>query len=130
MSWKLFLDDERTPETSVEDPAFRARSALPRVSPDPLPGTPWTVARSAEQARSLVLERGWPVFVSFDHDLGPDGMSGHDFAWWLVNHDLDGGGMPEDFAYEAHSGNPPGRANIVGLLDNYLQQKSGRGAKP
>jgi hypothetical protein len=46
-----------------------------------------------------------------------------DFAKWLVNLDLDGILMPDDFQFHVHSANPTGAANIQGLLDNYMASK-------
>jgi hypothetical protein len=47
-------------------------------------------------------------FISFDHDLGENVPTGHDFAKWLVECHLDGKHLfPETFSYAVHSANPP-----------------------
>ncbi len=50
---------------------------------------------------------------------------GHTFAKHLVELDLETGCLPESFAYEVHSGNPVGRANIKRLLSGYLAFRRG-----
>lgn len=102
MKWSLYLDDLRTPSTKIE----------------------WVIARSFEEARKLVLERGAPTVISFDHDLGDGVPDGYDFAKWIVESDLDGLiKLPEDFRYNVHSANPPGAANIESLMASYLRHK-------
>lgn len=103
---KLFLDDVR----EVRD-----------VYPDDDPAG-WMVCRSARTAQEAV-SRAWPDHVSFDHDLGDGVPTGMDFAKWLIELDLDTGGMPAGFTFRVHSANPPGAANIRGLLDGYLARK-------
>ncbi|MDD3773072.1 MAG: hypothetical protein PHC38_10525 [Weeksellaceae bacterium] len=107
MSWKLYLDDIRTPK----DPTY-------------------IISRTAEDAQNLVLTCGVPGFISFDHDLGinNDGnlhRSGYDFAKWLVEMDMDGViNIPKDFAFTVHSANPVGAKNIHEYLVNYLQYRN------
>lgn len=92
--WKLFLDDEREPV-----------------------GDGWTIARDTVTARSLIVDRGLPRFISFDHDLG-DGDNGSQFVSWLIDHMLDNGiRFPCDFSYMIHSQNPIGAGNIRGKMD-------------
>jgi hypothetical protein len=102
MTYKLYLDDIRTPTT---------------------PG-PWIVARSFIEATEYVLKHGYPLYVSFDHDLGDKtAYTGYDFAKWLVNYDMDYHGMPADFEFNVHSANPVGAANITGLLTKYIAMR-------
>lgn len=103
MDYNLFLDDVR-----------ELRTIYPGADP-----SGWVICRSYDEAVDAV-RRSWPEFVSFDHDLGDGVPSGMDFAKFLVAHDLDHGGMPDGFRYAVHSANPPGAANINGLLANYL----------
>ena len=105
--YRLFLDDER-------DPA--------RVYPREHVGD-WIVCRSVAEALDVFSDLGWPEWISFDHDLGNDQPTGMDLAKWLVNRDIEVGGMPADFTYEVHSANPVGAANIRGLLDGYLRTR-------
>jgi hypothetical protein len=103
MTYKLYLDDVRNPTT---------------------PG-PWVVARSFVEATEYVLRHGYPLYVSFDHDLGDEtAYTGYHFALWLVNLDMDEGSMPHDFAFNVHSANTVGAANINGLLTKYIAMRT------
>lgn len=102
MTYKLFIDDERSP-------------------PGPL--GEWVVARSVFLAKHIIEQRGMPDFISFDHDLGEDVPTGYDLAKWLVDQDLDGVNYFHPvFEYTVHSQNPVGKANIEGLMDQYLKE--------
>lgn len=101
MTYKLFIDDERFP---VGDQAE------------------WTIVRSFDEAIEAVKQYGYPVFCSFDHDLGA-GKTGYDFAKWLVEFDLDTDSMPVNFGFYVHSQNPVGAKNINLYLERYLQTK-------
>jgi hypothetical protein len=96
---KMFLDDERMPV-----------------------GDDWVIVRSVPEAIACVEKNGIPNFISFDHDL-EHRLTGYDFAKWLVERDLDIGDMPADFTFYVHSQNPVGKANIEGLLNQYLAFK-------
>ena len=102
--FKLFLDDLREPFDNE-----------------------YIVVRTAQEAVDLVLEKGCPSFISFDHDLGEkDGNllpTGYDFAKWLVNADMEKNIIMEDFAFQVHSANPVGKKNIESYLNNYLNFK-------
>ena len=101
MAYKLFIDDERFP---IDDS--------------------WVIVRSYDAAISYIKEHGMPGFISFDHDLGDNSLTGYDVAKWLVEADLDGIILiNKDFPYYVHSANPIGAANIRGLLDSYLSTK-------
>ena len=126
--WKLFLDDERTPKDDT-----------------------WTIARTAQEAKDLIAQKGCPVAIAFDHDLGytiPQEMigkdprdypmvktpigyfregiiieeTGLDFAKWFANQVLDGAiTLPEDFAFSVHSSNPEGHKNIQSYMDSFMK---------
>ena len=101
VTWAIYIDDERTPKTGSYE---------------------WAVVRSVEDAKALIVERGCPTYISFDHDLGEDCATGFDFAKWLVESDLDGKiTIPRDFLFNVHSANPAGAANIRGLMVGYLE---------
>ena len=127
MNWKLFIDDDcdgaRNPAITVEERGWRSRMNLPAVKPDTSALGGWVLARSADEAMRIVEELGMPSFISFDHDLG-DGKDAITVAHWLIERDMDGHLFPEEFDFEVHSGNPVGRANIRGLIDNYLGFKA------
>ena len=97
----LFIDDERLP---------------------PRDNSLWIVARTVEDGRRIIREFGYPIFVSFDHDLGTE-ETGLDFARHLIDLDLDYGLMPEGFQWYVHSQNPVGRDNINGLLNSYMKTR-------
>ena len=105
-SWKLYLDDIRSPK----DPTF-------------------VISRNVEDAKKLVETCGMPTFISFDHDLGMDKKgnvlsSGYDFAKWLVEMDMDGIYVfPENFSFNVHSMNPVGSKNIHDFMNGYLEYK-------
>lgn len=107
MRWRLFLDDERIPKTNDKD-------------------HPWVIARSVEQAKTLIEKNGCPFEISFDNDLGVAEMEkeGYGFAKWLVDSDLSGAvEIPSDFRFNVHSANPSAKRNIQLLLDRYLKHK-------
>lgn len=107
MSWKLYLDDIRTPKDST-----------------------FIIARSFDDAIKLVLGCGVPFFISFDHDLGIDDEgnllpTGYDFAKWLVEMDMDGTiKISKAFCFTVHSQNPVGAMNIDKYLTNYLSYRT------
>jgi len=96
MTYKLYIDDERTPKRAG-----------------------WTIVRSFDQAVSTIKENGVPDEISFDHDLGWDmvtnkeAKSGYDLAKWLVENNI----VLKKF--NVHSANPVGKENIERLLTNY-----------
>lgn len=99
MAWKLFLDDERYPVTDD-----------------------WIIARSSEDARTLVRGKGMPVEIAFDHDLGGDDTSVK-FIWWFIDQHYDNGlVIPLDFTYSVHSQNPVGAERIKSLVDGFLDE--------
>lgn len=102
MTYKLFLDDER-------DPA----------------GTDYIVVRSFDEAVEAVKVNGFPMYVSFDHDLGEGQETGYDFANWLVEQDMkfEWWFGEKTFGWFVHSQNPVGKANIEGLLKGYRKEK-------
>ena len=98
---RLFLDDVRTPTSSN-----------------------YAVVRSYDDAVHYIRSMGMPNHISFDHDLGDaETHTGLDVAKWIVERDMDDNGtfIPADFTFNVHSANPPGKKNIEGLLNNYLE---------
>jgi hypothetical protein len=126
MTWKLFIDDDcdgaRKPAITVENIRWRRRMNLPSDVPATAQLGDWVLARTVDEAMVAVTARGMPSFISFDHDLG-DGKDAITFVHWLVERDMDGDPFPLNFAFEVHSGNPIGRANIHGLIGGYLKFK-------
>jgi len=103
---RIFVDDIRTPKTKGD----------------------WIIVRSYEEAIRIIKERGFPSFISFDHDLGMKNggiaKSGYDLAKWIVNADIEKEiDIPVDFSFNVHSANPVGKKNIEDLLNRYLKFK-------
>lgn len=98
MTYKLFLDDERTPV--FED---------------------WVIARSSNEAIELLKERGIPTEIALDHDLGGDDTS-MKYIRYLIDYvfcnDLR---LPKDFRYYIHSMNPVGAKNIERLMKGFVK---------
>jgi hypothetical protein len=117
----LFLDDERNPQ----DVKWILIGGVGHWGAD------WKIVRSYDEAVAWVTEHGFPDVISFDHDLGlmhyagdySDGITGLDFAKWLVEYDMDTNTMPANFTFTVHSKNPIGSENIRNLLSNYIRQK-------
>lgn len=102
MSYNLFIDDLR-------DPSYVAD------------GKDYVIARTSAEAINIVLEKGMPIFISFDHDLGPlpNGKidESTDFLKWLAyESDIDLTNQIPN--YRIHSDNGPGRDNIKAYMDS------------
>jgi hypothetical protein len=103
MTIYLFLDDVREP---------------------PIDGNQWVLVKSFKEFKNWIKNHGVPAVISFDHDLGLCQKSGMDAAKWLVEQDMICNiHIPRNFQFFVHSANPCGRANIQGLLQNYLEQR-------
>lgn len=121
--WKLFLDDCRD---APKD---------------------WVLARSVEEAKALIAERGMPDAISFDHDMPydvpkepPQGKliqvvsgfyrenvrlhpTGLDFVGWLWDQVEDGTHVfPEGFTYYVHSANHRGAQMIACIMEKLTGQ--------
>jgi hypothetical protein len=122
MTWNLFLDDER----ELADVTWAPWQVREKYRNEE-----WVVCRSYGDAMIEILNRGFPKFVSFDHDLG-EKYSGFDLAKRLVENDIISGSKESrqgyvftaDFDYYVHSQNPIGKANIEGLINGYLKAKA------
>ena len=98
MTYRLFIDDIRQPAS---------------------PG--WVVARSSEEAKTIVLEYGMPATISFDHDLGGDDTA-FKFMWWLINGHLDEKwNLITVQSVQIHSANPEGARKLIALWDNFCR---------
>lgn len=105
--WALFLDDERMPS----DANFVVGTVMVLV------------ARTVEQAQQYVKDKGLPMAISFDHDLGEGQPPATSFAWWLINGHLDGlWDCKEIGAVQVHSANPEGGRNIFLLWEGFCRE--------
>jgi hypothetical protein len=105
--WILFLDDIRNPKFVYDETLSLDSECW---------FTKWTVARSSEEAKRLVLEKGMPTLMSLDHDLGgPD--TSIDFLSWLAREYWDGESAVPRF--KVHSANPEGSKNIRAFMDSW-----------
>lgn len=124
MTWNLFLDDERNPSDVTWAP-WQVQEKYRNEE--------WVICRSYADAMVEIINNGFPKYISFDHDLGheDDKYSGFYLAKQLVENDIISGNKESreaykfapDFAYYVHSKNPIGKANIEGLLNNYMKHK-------
>jgi len=103
--YSLFIDDERFP-------------------PQKNQVGEWVIGRTMAEVKAIILEKGFPAFVSFDHDLGDNEPTGYDIAKWMVDYDMANNIIPENFAFYVHSQNPIGARNIQIYLDSYLKIKN------
>lgn len=120
MGYNLFIDDQIydiNPDTGkgIRDPKVID------------PSREYVGVTTVAEAMELILSRGCPDFISFDHDLGLDKdgnpMETPPLAHWLVEKDLDYPGfIPEGFSYQVHSANIYAKNNLS-ILENYLKSK-------
>lgn len=87
------------------------------------PNPNWIVARSLNEAETIVKSKGMPDFISFDHDLGEEATcpNGLQVAKMLVNLAENGYPFPENFDFQVHSANPVGKLNIESYLLTYFR---------
>ena len=120
MTYKIYLDDERTPNDDK-----------------------WIVVRNYGQFIKKISELGLDNIkvISFDHDLGDTAIeefynnvmnrgildydniqekTGYDAAKWLVGHYMDNFTSPFPQIY-VHSANPIGASNIIGYINGFLK---------
>lgn len=104
-NYKIFLDDERMPSAKDADAV---------------------IVRSFWEFKKVVVEKGVPSFITFDHDLGDEPYNGKKCAEFLTMemelNDVDVSG----FTYDVHSQNPVGAAAIRGWLDPWLIELASR----
>lgn len=102
--YSLFIDDEHFP-------------------PEKKQIGEWVIARTLTEVKKVIQEKGFPSFVSFDHDLGDQEPTGYDIAKWIVDLDMESNIIPENFSFYVHGQNPIGGRNIQSYLDSYLKIK-------
>ena len=108
--WKLYLDDLRDPSHTYGEAFVRGE-----VEAEFAPAL-WVVARSTEEAKKLVLDRGMPEVMSLDHDLGGQDRA-MDFLVWLAREYWDGS-QPIPMVV-VHSANPIGSENLRSFADSW-----------
>jgi hypothetical protein len=135
MSYKLFLDDLRTPRMGAKN--------LPEYK-DLYENEEWVTVRNYNDFVNHIKYYGLPDMISFDHDLGiehikyyfdngghdnpPDPSvadfqekTGYDCAKWVVNYCIDNNlNLPN---YLIHSANPIGKKNIESYLENFKKNR-------
>jgi len=116
--YNLFLDDLRTPlgvSLYSSNPIYKYEK--------------WVIVRNYIDFINIIMEKGLPNLISFDHDLSDfyniDGekieKTGYDCAKWLVNYCIDNNlDLPD---YLVHSWNNVGSKNIVSYIENYKKNK-------
>lgn len=99
----MFLDDLRMPENASSS------SIIENMNEEIV------IVRSSAEALEKIKERGWPKFISFDHDLGEDDTA-MKFLHKLFEIWEDGMMIPD---YVVHSDNPVGAKNIVSFMETW-----------
>lgn len=125
MTWNLFIDDER----NLEDVTW-----APWQVQEKYRNEEWVIVRNYGDAIVEVFNRGFPSYISFDHDLGDNSKTGYDIAKQLVENDMISGERESrksykfsaDFDFYVHSKNPVGAENIRNYLSNYFYFKHTR----
>lgn len=91
--YKLFIDDERDP-----------------------PDESWTVVRTVEEAKTILVSWDLPTEMSLDHDLGGD-ETVMQILHWMAENFYEEGPPP----WKIHSANPVGRANMESFLESWAR---------
>lgn len=108
MTYKLFLDDERDPPANSGE---------------------WVICRNSTEFKQALTNRGFPRYISFDHDLGQPDEDGYTLCKWMCMNDMGQNdnspwGFPVDFDFYVHSQNPVGAKNIQMYLRQYLNYRN------
>ena len=108
MSYNLFIDDIRNPDW----PECIASGIDPKDV--------WVIVRSSKEAKIIVSERGMPLKIAFDHDLGIDYNNRIDttmifLKWFEAQWD----GISSIPEYTIHSSNPSGCENIRSFMESW-----------
>ena len=127
MIYNLYLDDFRHP---IDSSYYLGNPIYTSVE--------WEIVRNYDAFIAIVLEKGVPEIVSFDHDLADEHYdpdlygsetynsiydnfvfkTGYDCAKWLINYCIDNKKeLPATVLI--HSMNPAGSLNIKSLFDTY-----------
>lgn len=134
--YKLFLDDFRTPRNCTLYMVHNlGKDSLLYEEED------WIVVKNYIEFCDMIILKGIPELVSFDHDLSPvhyrsdlsekdlknyyeqqdREMTGYDCAKWLCDycekHSIE---FPK---YYVHSMNPVGVLNIINYINNFKNRK-------
>jgi hypothetical protein len=107
----VWIDDMRDPTVD------NWKSVFPIDNPDKVV---WV--KNYDEFVGWITENGLPDGIAFDHDLADKGKNleektGMDCAKWLVDYCIDKGVKLPIFG--SQSANPPGRQNILSLLNNF-----------
>lgn len=105
MTYFLFLDDERAPNSS------------PMYNPD----IPCIAVRNEDEFFHALEKYGVPSYISFDNDLGPGETEGYDIMKRLVELDIDGVIDLTDTEFHIHSMNPIAAKNMENYIRNYMK---------
>ena len=95
MSWKLYLDDKRSPLEQG-----------------------FIIARNNNEAIKLVQENGMPIHVAFDYLLEDESTTDY-FAYWIHQQVKKGNLLPEGFTYSVHTAFLEGKQ----IIQKYMNEK-------
>ena len=117
--YNLFLDDFRMPKDAYN---YLLQPIYISVN--------WEIVRSYDEFVKIIIEKGMPDIISFDHDLSDQHYSqqlsydqytektGYHCAKWLINYCIDNNKkLPTEILI--HSMNPVGSLNIKSLFESY-----------
>lgn len=108
MTYNLFIDDIRDPHYRE----CRQSGVNPRLE--------WVIARTSEEAKKIVLERGMPDRMALDHDLGCVDTVPKFLHWLAYEYFEDGMKIPE---YTIHSANPVGANNMRSFMESWKKSE-------
>jgi len=137
--YNLFLDD-------VREPWEAGNYMLPVDVRKFYRLNKWKIVRNYQEFVDIIIEKGIPELVSFDHDLADEHYApqeiwdnpiavqarmedfkektGYDAAKWLVDHCIEKKvNLPK---FLIHSMNPVGAENIKNYLDNFNRFQDGK----
>jgi len=116
MTWNLFIDDERF----LDDVTW-----APLKVQEKYRNEEWIICRTRAEVYSAIYQKGFPSYISFDHDLGENEDTGFDITKMIVDMDMDKFRvMPEGFSFYVHSQNNVGKKNIESYLNNFMKHKT------
>jgi hypothetical protein len=114
MSYKLFLDDRRTPERTEP------------YSKKPPHSNFWDdikIARTYDDAVEIINEFGAPYMLMLDYFLGDDHFLGIDVVEYFVEYIMeDQSRLPDNFHYHCHTNSDTGARKMSEKLEDMLNK--------
>lgn len=114
--YRLFMDDVRDPGFRMTYCSFQERQAE---------NERWVVAKTVDVAMQVIMDRGCPIEMDLDHDMG-HGPDGTYFIKWLIQYDQENNIIPENFVFDVHSFDGGRRKWMYETLKEYVDLKFNR----